>query len=65
MVDKEAIYEDLLKAFVDYQYRLENPMRKPEETEVFIRMHYQSDAMFNRRVKSLASGVMAVLDKHL
>ncbi len=65
MSDKEAIYDDLLKAFVAYQYRLENPMPKPEDTEDFMRMHYQSDAMFNRRVKSLVSGVMHILDKHL
>ena len=65
MVDKDAIYEDLLRAFVAYQYRLENPMPKPEETEDFMRMHYQSDAMFNRRVKNLANGVMRVLDNHL
>lgn len=65
MVDKNAIYEDLLKAFVAYQYRLENPIFKADETEDTMRMHYQSDAMFNRRVKSLASGVMQILDKHL
>lgn len=64
-IDKDAVYGDLLKAFVAYQYRLENPNPKPEETEDFMRMHYQQDPMFHRRVKNLANGVMNILNKYL
>lgn len=61
--DKEKIRDDLVTAFIHYQYRLENPLPRPEETEELMMMYYRSDAMFHRRVNSLVSGVMQILDK--
>ncbi|MFT6550532.1 MAG: hypothetical protein ACJA1I_000560 [Zhongshania marina] len=65
MVDKKAIYNDLVKEFIGYQWRLENPMPATGETEEMIIAHFQTDAIFNRRVNRLVAGVMHVLDRHL
>ena len=64
-INKKEIYEDLLKAFVGYQHRLEHPMPKPGETEDFVWMRYQSEQIFRCRVDSLVSGVMHILEKHI
>ena len=65
MVDKEAIYDDLLKELTAYQYRLENPMPKPGYTEELMHTHFHNDAMFKRRVMNLVAGVMHILNRHL
>ena len=62
---KDAIHDDLLKAFVAYQYRLEHPMPTPEETEEFMCIYFHSNRMFKCRVNSLTSGVMQILNKYL
>lgn len=65
IINKDEIYQDLIEAFIEYQYRLENPVPKAEETKDFMLMHYRRDAIFNRRVKNIACGVIRILDKHL
>ena len=65
MIDKQAIHDGLVEAFMTYQYRLDNPMPLPTETHETIVLQYQGDRIFNRKVNSLASGVMHVLESHL
>jgi len=65
MVEKDKVYDALIKAFISYQFRLENPMPTQTETPEVKRLKYMNDAVFNSKVKSLASGVMHVIDEFL
>ncbi|MCK4705874.1 MAG: hypothetical protein KAT90_10355 [Gammaproteobacteria bacterium] len=70
MIDKRALSEDLTKVFINYQERLDNPMPETPSgditaTEAQARlMPYYHDPVFRRKVDSLVSGVMNVIDKH-
>ncbi len=67
-MNKQAMHDDLLKAFCHYQYMQENPMNLPHETpediEEKIRDKYTNDYIFRSKVKSLITGVMSIVDKH-
>jgi len=65
MIDRQAIHDDLVDAFISYQYRLERPMPLTTETQEIMVMYYQTDSLFHNKVQSLASGVMHVLESHL
>jgi len=65
MVEKDKVYDALIKAFISYQFRLENPIPTQTETEAVKILRYRSDPIFNSKVKSLASGVMHVIDEFL
>ena len=69
-IDKSALYDDLVKAFISYQYRLENPMppiptSSPIESIKSEEMQYMSDPLFHRKVDQLACGVMHVIEGHI
>jgi len=63
MVDKYALADDLTKGFINYQYNLDNPMSFPSEKELI--QTYQLDHIFHRKIDSMVSGVMMILDKHI
>lgn len=65
MIDKNKLSSDLLDLFIVYQWRLENPIPLPNESEELIFNHYRNDRLFHNKVKSMACGVMCTLDKHL
>ena len=65
MIDKIALSNDLTEAFVNYQYRLEHPMPSATETPATMIEKYRSDPLFHTRVKSLVSGVMQIIEKHI
>ena len=65
MIDKRALQDDLIDAFINYQHRLDYPMPSANETQESIRARYLSDAIFNRKVMSLACGVMQIIEKHI
>jgi len=66
MVDKRAIAQDLTSAFIEYQYRLENPMPSPTDQETAVRTsRYRCDLLFRAKVNSMVAGVMRILDKHI
>lgn len=65
MIDKNKLNSDLLDSFIAYQWRLENPMPLPNESEELIFNHYRNDRLFHNKVRSMAAGVMSILDKHL
>jgi len=63
-MDKIAIAQDLTEAFIKYQYRRENPM--PSGTEGIDAVDkYRNDPIFARKVDSLVTGVMLILDRHI
>lgn len=64
-MNKNALYDDLLKVFINYQHRLDCPMPSATETPASIRLKYLNDPIFHRKVESLASGVMQILEQHL
>ena len=55
MFDKRALYDDLLDAFIKYQWRLDNPFPQPNETKEFMIKKYMNDPIFHAKVNSLAS----------
>lgn len=65
MIDKQKLFNDLTDAFINYQHRLEFPMPSPTETPEALQLRYMQDVIFHNRVKSLVSGVMHIVDKHV
>ena len=63
-VDLKKIHDELTEAFINYQYRIENPMMKPTDKEDAEFM-YRADHVFNSKVKSLTSGVMSIVSKNI
>lgn len=64
MIDKNALHQDLITKFAQYQYRLDNPMPSTTETMETIQLVYLSDPMFRAKVDSLAAAVMVIIDHH-
>jgi len=52
-IDKDALYEDLLKTFIYYQYRLDHPLPCKEESEAYIFLKYHTDRVLHNKVQSL------------
>jgi hypothetical protein len=65
MVNKTALFDDLLRGFIYYQYRLENPMPQPDETQESIQRKYLMDPEFHNKIDSLVTGVMQIINKHI
>lgn len=65
MIDKRALTNELTDAFIQYQYRLDNPMPTPNETMDMRRRKYLSDAVFQTKVDSLVAGVMRIVSRHI
>jgi len=64
-VDKTAMYNDFLNAFIQYQWRLDNPYPAPSETKDMMILKYRSDPIFNNKVRSMASGAMQIVGKYI
>ena len=64
-INKDALHDELTSAFIVYQYRIENPMPKIDETKEYMENMYLRNSFFNRRVQSLVCGVMCIVDKHI
>ena len=64
-VDRKRLHDDLVEAFIRYQYRLENPMFSPEETDEEKIHKYRNDPFFHRKVDSLASGTMYIFNEYI
>jgi hypothetical protein len=64
MVNKQKLHDDLTDAFIQYQYRLDNPMPSPTETKEVMILKYRTDPVFSYKVKSVVAGVMRIADKH-
>jgi hypothetical protein len=65
MIDKTKLHNDLTAAFINYQWRLENPMPAPGETQGKIADHYNYDYMFRKKVDSMACHTMFIFESHL
>jgi hypothetical protein len=64
-INKNKIYDKLVNSFIGYQYRLENPFPQPNENYDLMLFKFKSDYIFNAKVKSLACGVMHVIDEEI
>lgn len=64
-LNKRALYDELVDAFIVYQHRLEHPFPTASETKEDIIQRYMNDPLFHARVSSLVSGVMCIIDKHI
>lgn len=63
-MDKNALANDLTEQFIQYQWRLENPMPVPNETATSV-AQYQNDPYFRAKVRNWVAGVMATIEKHI
>ena len=59
------IQEELTKAFIAYQHRVDNPSPSKDDTEENIFLKYRSDYIFHNKVDSIVCGVMCIISKHL
>ena len=57
----DRLRRELVDGFVKYQYRLDNPMPTPGETQETYVLAYLSDRIFRRKVDSLVAGVMEIV----
>jgi hypothetical protein len=64
MFNKEALYNELTDAFIEYQYRLDNPFPSKTETPEVMVLRYRSDPIFHNKVQSLVQGVMSIVLRH-
>lgn len=62
---KARIHDELIEAFIRYQYLLDHPMPSTHDTWEIMIQRYRHDPIFNARVDSLASGVMCIIDKYI
>ena len=63
-MNRQKLADDLTDQFIEYQWRLENPMPDPNQTATSIVM-YQNDFVFRNKVQNWVSGVMHIVDKHV
>ena len=63
MINKNKLADELTDAFIDYQWRLENPFPLPDESREAKILKYQSDYMFSAKVRTIVSGVMVIVSK--
>lgn len=64
-VDKDLMYDELVRAFIEYQWRLDNPYPAISETKEVMLDKFINDSIFHNKVRSLASGVMQIVSKHI
>lgn len=64
LMNKNKLADELTDTFIEYQWRLENPMPNPNQTAASIKM-YQNDYVFRAKVQNWVSGVMHVVEKHI
>ena len=65
MVNQEKLHNDLIEMFIEYQYRLENPMLVIGETKRLMVLRYRENYQFHAKVDALACGAMAIVVDHL
>ena len=64
-INLDKLHGELTEAFIEYQYMLDNPMPVPIPSKTEMLAMYQTNAMFNSRVKSLVCGVIFLIEKNL
>ena len=63
MIDKSEIYDDLVEAFIVYQYELNDPFHT--DSIDMMAMQYRKDQIFKTKVNRLVTGIMFILDRHI
>lgn len=59
------LQEKLTDAFIQYQYRLDNPMPSPTETKALMIAAYRSDPVFYAKVHQLTASVTYIVEQWL
>lgn len=65
VIDKRAMRNDLVDAFIDYQYSLEDPFGATQATKQQKLEAYLNDYMFHNKVDRLVAGVMLIVSEHI
>ncbi len=65
LLDRSSLADDLTKAFINYQHRLDCPMPSATESPEAVRLKYMKDSLFHAKVDSLVGGVLHILDKYI
>lgn len=60
---KKRIYSDLVESFAGYLFQFDNPSIPVSKSAIIEK--YQNDAVFNIKVRHLASAAMLILDDHV
>ena len=61
MINRGELQDKLTEEFIQYQYRLDNPMPTPDESFSLMLRKYRDDIAFNHKVKNLVAGVMRIV----
>jgi len=62
IINRCKLHDQLVDAFILYQWRLENPFPQISESKEIMAAKYRSDPIFHAKVKSMACGVMEIVD---
>ncbi len=65
MINRAAVYKDLVQAFCRYQYRVNFPPPADRESTKDLQVRYQVDESFKAQVDNLVHGVLRILDRHM
>jgi len=60
-LNKILLRDKLTEAFINYQYRLDNPMPLSTDTPEAINIKFHSDPLFNNKVNRLVAGVISIV----
>lgn len=63
MNEYHKLNDELIDAFMQYQWNLDNPFPNTISREDLIKK-YQSDVIFYAKVNQIVSGVMRIVTKH-
>ena len=64
VINRRNLHNNLIESFAAYQYRLDNPMPTPHETQDTYFNKYKNDALFRAKVEQIAARIMVLVDKH-
>ena len=60
---RKKIHEGLVKLFIAYQSRIDNPMANLEDERTLI-IRYQTDIIFKNKIDYLASNAMNIINSY-
>jgi len=60
----EELHTELTNAFIDYQFRLDNPFPSKYESKDIKILKYQANPIFRSKVESLVCGVISIVIKY-
>ena len=64
-MNKNKLADELTDAFIEFQWRLDNPFPAHDETQNIKLAKYHGDNIFHAKVQSMVCGVMHIVSKHV